>query len=164
MARVQLGGRGLAPGQLDGLLHALGGDLELAALRQDLRRQPAGLAEVLVAALDGSEPLDPERPVHLHRRFYDPQTIGEIAVDGEQFGVREGKWKYIEAEAEGRRELYDLEVDPVETSNVHDEQPEIAAQLSERIAGWKLAYGREDDGQELSAEDIERLKALGYIN
>jgi arylsulfatase A-like enzyme len=118
----------------------------------------------LVAALDGSEPLDPERPVHLHRRHYDPQTIGEIAVDGEQFGVREGKWKYIEAEAEGRRELYDLEADPAESRNVHDEQPEVAAQLSERVAGWKLAYGREQEGQELSAEDIERLKALGYIN
>ena len=118
----------------------------------------------LAAALVGDGTLDPERPIHLQRRHYDPQKIGEIDVAGEQFAVRVGKWKYLEGQAEARRELYDLDSDPAELVNVYDEFQEVGERLSERIAAWKMAYGRQHSGQEPSPEDIERLKALGYIN
>jgi arylsulfatase A-like enzyme len=117
----------------------------------------------LAATLEADAPLDPDRPVHLHRRHYLPRVMAGIPVAGEKFGVRVGPWKYVEGEDEGSKELFNLESDPGERHNVRDAHPEIAEALSTRIAAWKTAYGRESALEALSPEDLERLKALGYV-
>jgi arylsulfatase A-like enzyme len=118
----------------------------------------------LAGALAGGESLDPQRSVFLHRRHYEPRRIGDIAVAGEKFGIRVGPWKYIVGEEEGTRELFNLQEDPGELVNVCERFPAVADELQEKLAAWKEAFGREDGGLEtLSPEDLERLKALGYV-
>jgi arylsulfatase A-like enzyme len=51
--------------------------------------------------------------------------------------MRDGKWKMIVKE--DRVELYDLDQDRGETTNLADQQPERAARMKEEISRWKLA-------------------------
>jgi arylsulfatase A-like enzyme len=51
--------------------------------------------------------------------------------------VREGKWKLL-ARADGSgAELYDLQTDPGEATNLAEQQPEIAKRLSEMLLAWR---------------------------
>ena len=51
--------------------------------------------------------------------------------------VREGKWKcLVNADGSGT-ELYDLNVDPNETTNLVKEQPEIARKLADKTIAWR---------------------------
>ena len=87
-----------------------------------------------------------------------------MQVAGEKFGVRRGTWKYIEGDEEGTRELYDLRADPGERVNLAESNVDVADELRATIAAWKQAHARGDAGTlDLSPEDIERLKALGYM-
>jgi arylsulfatase A-like enzyme len=54
-------------------------------------------------------------------------------------------WKLIADRARGIYELYDLERDPAERVNRHDERPELAAELLEEIDLRADLIGREDD-------------------
>jgi arylsulfatase A-like enzyme len=117
----------------------------------------------LAATLLEDAPLDPERPVHLHRRHYATRQIADITVAGQKFGVRVGSWKYIEGGLGGTRELFNLDSDPGERENVIESHPDVAEDLRSRIAEWMMAYGRTIPVQKLSPEDLERLKSLGYV-
>lgn len=75
------------------------------------------------------------------------------------WGIRSGRWKYVRAP---RPELYDLEADPGETSNVIGEHPEIATRLGAELDGI-LARGREANAQPMDPEVAEKLAALGYV-
>jgi arylsulfatase A-like enzyme len=117
----------------------------------------------LAQTLAGDAPLDPQRPVHLHRRHYRARMMGEIPVRGQKFGVRLEQWKYIESDDKESKELFDLESDPGERNNVYESNVDVGRSLSERIAAWRLGRGRETSVQQLSPEDIERLRSLGYV-
>jgi choline-sulfatase len=87
----------------------------------------------------------------------------EIVARGAKFGVRFGRWKYIEAEEEGTRELYDLERDPGETVNLAGREPAEAARLARAIAAFRARYDRgASPAEEPEADVREDLKALGY--
>ena len=148
----------------------LGGPVELVDLVPtvlDLLELPqdAGLqGQSLAAALAGRAALDPERPVFLHRRHYEPGQVGGMPVAGEKFGIRVGPWKYIDGPEEGTRELFNLIDDPGERVNLFDPSRAELIDLATRLAHWRASAG---DAAfvppELSAEDIERLRALGYV-
>lgn len=55
----------------------------------------------------------------------------------EQWGLRDGAWKFI-VERNGKRnpELYNLDDDPDEKTNLADRYPERAGEYIERIANW----------------------------
>lgn len=134
--------------------------LELARLVHTRPLQGRSLA----AALTQGAPLDPERPVYLHRRYYDPGEIGGIPVAGEKFGIRRGLWKYIEGEQEGTRELFNLVDDPGERTNLVVSETAVAAELSASLAAWKTTQGGARQRAEgLSPQDREKLRALGYV-
>lgn len=134
--------------------------LELAGVEPPEGQQGRSLA----AALEDGTSLDPGRAVFLQRRHYEPGQVGNIPVAGEKFGVRVGAWKYIEGEDEGTRELFNLEEDPGESVNRYDTSRTVAYELRARIAAWKAICAR-DTGErpDLSPEDLERLRALGYV-
>ncbi len=119
----------------------------------------------LVPLLTGGETSGHAPPVYLHRRHYEPGIIGRVPVRGEKFAIRDGDWKYIMGTDEGTRELFDLSRDPHERRNLQDAEPERAADLARRLAAWRSTHERPDLPQgELSEEDLERLRSLGYVN
>jgi tetratricopeptide (TPR) repeat protein len=73
----------------------------------------------------------------------------------------EGGYKYIEAP---EPELYDLSVDPGETTNLVDADPERAeamgAALQELIRGDDVTRA---GGEVVDADSLERLRSLGYL-
>lgn len=130
----------------------------------------------LAAALYGDEELDPERPVYLHRRpykermlktlpKYNPQSVDSILVKGQKYAIRVGRWKYIEGAEEGTKELFDLDADPGEGSNLYSKLPEKAAALALQLESWRLSHTPDGLVQvPVSNEDEQRLHALGYVD
>ena len=83
--------------------------------------------------------------------------------EGDQFAVRNDRWKLYEIEDEGSR-LFDLDNDPLETTDVSAEHPEVL----ERMKGWLERYlgSAEKARRELTDPDretLEELRQLGYI-
>ena len=79
--------------------------------------------------------------------------------------VRAGGWKYIHAP---QPELYDITLDPGETTNLADAEPQRLASLRDVLEGLvaeAVAAGGEDPQRTgtLHAEAAERLAALGYV-
>jgi arylsulfatase A-like enzyme len=130
----------------------------------------------LAAALTAGTALDSQHPVFFQRRFYEEEWVPNFAVEGvvfgrplrvrgSKYGVLQGRWKYVVAPAEKTRELYDLSSDPKEQANLVSRHRERASELSGQLEAWlerqdslALAPGREAD-----EEDLERLRALGYV-
>lgn len=79
--------------------------------------------------------------------------------------VYQGPWKYIHS-TDGSSELYDLEADPREFSNLIDEHPDVAETLrlwlEEQLAAEPSA-GDDSKPMEVDEETRARLEALGYI-
>ena len=54
--------------------------------------------------------------------------------------IRKGQWKLIKvATLPGKTELFDIDQDPSETTNVADQHPEVVKDLESRL----LAYARQ---------------------
>jgi arylsulfatase A-like enzyme len=130
----------------------------------------------LTAALTTGAALDPRHRVFFQRRLYEKKRVPvfpvdgvvfgrPLRVDGEKYAVRLGGWKYIEAPAEGTRELYDLRSDPGERDNLFSRHRELADELADKIEEWRS----EQDGlalapsQEAGEEELERLRSVGYV-
>ena len=77
-------------------------------------------------------------------------------------GVLQGSWKLV---INGkRRELFDLAEDPGELTDVAGGHPERVEALAALVAEWNLRVARGDSEEpDLSEEDVEALRSLGYI-
>ena len=119
----------------------------------------------LAPRLRGEEQLPGDRPVWLYRRPYEGSMVSRIWAKGEQFGVREGRWKYIVGPAERVEELFDLHADPGEEINVRDQHPGVVRRLSGKLDAWRRDHTRESSPDiVVSPEDRRRLEALGYAD
>ncbi|MCH2170340.1 sulfatase-like hydrolase/transferase [Myxococcota bacterium] len=107
------------------------------------------------------EPVTP-RPVFLFRRPYPLEPVGEAESRGSQFGVRSGRWKYLEAPEEETQELYDLVDDPAERRDLWAEQPGVARDLQQLLAEWRQSHPQGTPAPSVNPRDRERLRALGY--
>jgi arylsulfatase A-like enzyme/Flp pilus assembly protein TadD len=76
--------------------------------------------------------------------------------------LRAGRYKYIDAP---RAELYDLERDPGETTNLYDERRTLAGQMAAALARIETESGGAAAAAPAAVdpETRERLAALGYI-
>jgi arylsulfatase A-like enzyme/Flp pilus assembly protein TadD len=95
--------------------------------------------------------------------------VGERALYAESFAplldfgwsplrsVRDGAWKYIAAP---RAELYELERDPGETTNLEPRDPQRASRLLARVQGYS---GVEPPTGGADADAANRLRSLGYF-
>lgn len=82
----------------------------------------------LVPLLEGGSL--PKRPLYWHYPHYDNQG-------GEPSSLyRDGDWKLIHYYEDGRNELYDLSVDPRETSDLALTHPVRTAQMWQQLKGW----------------------------
>lgn len=116
----------------------------------------------LKGALLGTEAADPQRVVLLERRQYEPGMVAGFEVKGPKYGVRRGRWKYIEAPEEGTRELYDLDADPHELQSLFASQPQEAKALSSVLARWLQTTPAAAPGA-IPADEVDRIRSLGYV-
>ena len=129
--------------------------LELAGVAPDAGAGMQGRS--LVPVLEGREALDPLLPIFLFRP-------SNTEIPGEQYAVRQGDWKLIRGPGEGMRELFDLARDPREREDRSAAEAARAQELEQQLAGWLREYERADPAPDaVSLEDLERLRALGYV-
>jgi tetratricopeptide (TPR) repeat protein len=74
-------------------------------------------------------------------------------------GARNDEWAYVRGPVP---ELYDRTRDSAEAVNVYDRRPEEARELDEQV-GFVLAQERESGPAGISEEEVEALRALGYV-
>jgi arylsulfatase A-like enzyme len=108
---------------------------------------------------DVSHEIVVEQFVHPPLAEADPE-----AFDRETRALYRGGYKLI-ATSRGELELYDLETDPTETTDLSTDLPDVVHALRAALIGWEKAtpfYTRLED--EIPSEQVlERLKSLGYI-
>lgn len=112
--------------------------------------------------------LDKDRPIYLYRQHYNAHEEGgdegKSAV-GVKIGIRVGSWKYIEGEEENTKELFDLSKDPGELTNLYAVFPDKAGELESQLKEWeKTCLKAKSEPGEISEQDIQRLRSLGYTN
>ena len=87
--------------------------------------------------------------------------------DHRKEGIIYKNWKLIKNLDDQTYELYDLENDPFEKRNIIEEQnildSHVVGDLKARLSNLKKERVVESGKVKLNKEDIERLKALGYI-
>ncbi len=83
--------------------------------------------------------------------------------------ISDGRWKLILDALAGESELYDLERDPSELQDVSAENPTVVGRLRKEMRLLVLQavelgdlHGRGGE-LELSPEDLQRLRDLGYV-
>jgi arylsulfatase A-like enzyme len=88
-----------------------------------------------------------------------------LTADDRRYVCRERDWKYIRRPPGTDDELYDLETDPEEQTNVAADHPDVVRRLSKKVDEHEETItATETDRQEadLSEDAKERLRRLGY--
>ncbi len=84
-----------------------------------------------------------------------------------RYAIRTRQWKLIEWPKAKRLELYDLIADPEEQNDLSEENAGVARRLRGRLHEWRKSCPTLDDltakDVELSAEETQRLRDLGYL-
>ncbi len=98
---------------------------------------------------------------------------GDVFRGSDSLALVEQEWKLIwnvrQAPGAPEHELYHRPSDPLDQTNVAAQQPEVVARLLSQLQRWRetaVAARLPSDAEaaeSLSAEDLERLKSLGYL-
>lgn len=148
--------------------------LELASLPTPEQAQGQSLVPLmasLAAGEDASARGWQQRPAFSesargpgHERILPPGPKGrDVIVDGQ--------WRLIEnlepPEGWPQYELYDRTTDPLDQHDLAADKPEVVAELAAKLTAWRewtTARRLEPDSLDsMSAEELARLKSLGYI-
>ncbi|MEE8592667.1 MAG: sulfatase/phosphatase domain-containing protein, partial [Candidatus Bipolaricaulota bacterium] len=112
--------------------------------------------------------IDRDKVQFPHRYLFSerPRKVFSQWEDGEVFAIRDAGVKYIH-HTEGTDELFDLTNDPFELSNLIGTAPDLEKKLLESVLtvydGLVEQSVQKTEKEELSDEEVEELKALGYI-
>jgi arylsulfatase A-like enzyme len=81
--------------------------------------------------------------------------------------IRDARWKAITGQDLRRPELYDLYADPDELVNLASRRPAhfsgLALRLRDFLVDWEQRVPRSETDVELSPEEVELLRSLGYL-
>jgi arylsulfatase A-like enzyme len=114
------------------------------------------------------------RPAIAEKQLTDPKKgAAPPPHDTESFAITDGQWKLIRNTARPRGgpefELYDFAKDPLDQTDVSAQHPEVVARLSKALDGWKRMAGAarlkpdSEATKNLSPEQLQRLRSLGYV-
>jgi hypothetical protein len=102
-----------------------------------------------------------------------PQTFTEHPEATQAYGIIDGNWKLIHNKVRPPErpeyELYEFPKDRLDTKNVAAEHPDVVVRLSKALNGWHTmatAARLKPDSEmtkTLSAEELQRLRSLGYV-
>lgn len=102
--------------------------------------------------------------------FFENRKTGEKWAENDDWvAIRKGRYKLINVQNKNRWELYDLQADPGEHHPLDPEPESKAAELRRDLDTWKKAMASLADlwsagpQAQLSPEDEERLRSLGYL-
>ncbi len=119
---------------------------------------------------EGTDAADVPDVISEHREDPILRRIGHGS--GDMVSIRRGRWKFI-SNALGpqllprpRFELFDLEADPGERTNLADKHPELVHELEAEAVAFVQSQRAElvpETGVELDPEVLEQLRELGYI-
>jgi arylsulfatase A-like enzyme len=101
-------------------------------------------------------------------------SLSEFGLSFDSYSIVLDGWKLVQnidpPEGRGEFELYDHEMDPLNLDDVADEHPDVVERLAGELETWRewavsLRPPPDTEAIEgLSAEEIARLRSLGYIN
>ena len=142
--------------------------LELAALRVPVAESPDEGRSLVplfhsgeAAAAESDEAGNEENPPPM----WPPRFSGGNLYDLPATLVEDGRWRFI-LRANGQEELYDVELDPAERSNVASQNPDVTERYRQLLEPRLAALLEDSEGEEaqISPETLEALRSLGYVN
>ncbi len=93
--------------------------------------------------------------------------------NSEAYSIISGQWKLVHhtvrQEGQPEFELFDRNKDPLDQTNIAEQNPKIVEQLAKELKLWKekavsvKLKSDTDSTSNMSPEEIERLRSLGYI-
>jgi arylsulfatase A-like enzyme len=96
-----------------------------------------------------------------------PAVLSRTVWDRPRYALRDERYKYIYYTQTGEEWLYDLQDDPGETRDLASREPLRTAYYRQALHAWTLQLARRgpagSEQAELSREQCENLKALGYV-
>jgi choline-sulfatase len=96
-----------------------------------------------------------------------PAVLSRTVWDRPRYALRDERFKYVYYTQTGQEWLYDLQEDPGETRDLAASEPLRTAYYRQALHAWTLRLARRgpagSETAELSREQCENLKALGYI-
>jgi arylsulfatase A-like enzyme len=96
-----------------------------------------------------------------------PAVLSRTVWDRPRYALRDERYKLLYDTRTGEEHLYDVEADPGETRDVGPSEPLREAYYRQALHAWtlQLARRRPSGGEQaqLSKEQCENLKALGYV-
>jgi arylsulfatase A-like enzyme/Tfp pilus assembly protein PilF len=96
----------------------------------------------------------------------DRLAYSETRLPAEEFGwamlsrARDDRWAWVRAP---KPELYDLQADPHETTNLAGQNPEVVEPLRELVRQTLSRTNVASSRKDISPQEIEALGALGYV-
>jgi len=110
---------------------------------------------------------------HLNTRLQHGEATGNSQWESKLPGrvpvftsIRQGPFKLVHQSLDEKVALYDLRTDPKEKTDIARQHPEVTQNLRSAMANRKAEFA-EGPGQnnriELDPEEVERLRALGYL-
>jgi arylsulfatase A-like enzyme len=168
--RVPKGIAVLEPIQLIDVMPTL---LELSGLRSPPRVQGQSLTPLLAEA-SGKRPTSrsgwQRRPALAEKH---PMGGTEHPGASESYAIVDDSWKLIQnvarSPAKPEFELYDFYKDPLDQKDLAPANPEVVRRLAKQLAQWRqfmIAVRLKPDAEtakDLSPEQLEALRALGYV-
>jgi arylsulfatase A-like enzyme len=117
--------------------------------------------------LEPAPPLDRDIYFELMSVWYHATTGGETREPW--YAVREGDLKLVTVPRRGEQWLFDVGDDPGERHSLLPERADLAAALQQKLDAWRQEmelvgrYLEPGGPAELDPEELERLRALGYV-
>jgi arylsulfatase A-like enzyme len=146
--------------------------LELAGVAPPPAIQGQSLVPLLEPAAEGTPARFVARPAITEKRA-EPDPNSPTKIGGAATAIVQGGFKLVHQQEPGdgasEYELYDLANDPLDRNDVAAEHPDVVRELVAALEAWRAEAAKvrlvpEAPAPEaLAPEELERLRALGYV-